>query len=85
MLTMPSTNRARKAVTIVLALVFGFVSLGFSPAYAIDERVIDVVEVTWPGAAAPAGNAQLLQKLSTPRLMQIGRSSQHFLETLKIG
>jgi hypothetical protein len=63
MLTMSSTNRARKATTIVLALVFGFVSLGFSPAYAIDERVIDVVEVTWAGAAAPAGNAAAIAKV----------------------
>jgi hypothetical protein len=60
---MSSTNRARKATTIVLALVFGFVSLGFSPAYAIDERVIDVVEVTWAGAAAPAGNAAAVAKV----------------------
>jgi len=63
MLTMSSTSRARKATTIVLALVFGFVSLGFSPAYAIDERVIDVVEVTWAGAAAPAGNAAAIAKV----------------------
>ena len=63
MLTMPSNNHARKATTIVLALVFGFVSLGFSPAYAIDERVIDVVEVTWAGAAAPAGNAAAVAKV----------------------
>jgi hypothetical protein len=63
MLTMSSTNRARKATTIILALVFGFVSLGFSPAYAIDERVIDVVEVTWAGAAAPAGNAAAVAKV----------------------
>ena len=63
MLTMPSTNRASKAVTIVLALVVGFISLGFSPAFAIDERVIDVVEVTWPGAAAPAGNAAAVAKV----------------------
>jgi hypothetical protein len=63
MLSMSSTNRARKATTIVLALVFGFVSLGFTPAYAIDERVIDVVEVTWAGAAAPAGNAAAVAKV----------------------
>jgi hypothetical protein len=56
-------NHARKATTIVLALVFGFVSLGFSPAYAIDERIIDVVEVTWTGAAAPAGNAAAIAKV----------------------
>ena len=57
---MSSTNRARKAVTIVLALVVGFVSLGFSPAYALDERVIDVVEVTWNGAAALRGDAKVV-------------------------
>jgi hypothetical protein len=57
---MSSTNRARKAVTIVLALVFGFVSLGFSPAYALDERVIDVVEVTWNGAPTPIGDAKVV-------------------------
>ena len=60
MLTMSSTNRARKATTIVLALVFGFVSLGFSPAYALDERVIDVVEVTWNGAPALRGDAKVV-------------------------
>ena len=58
MLTMSSTNRVRKTTTIVLALVFGFVSIGLAPAYAVDERVIDVVEVTWAGAAAPAGDAK---------------------------
>jgi hypothetical protein len=57
---MSFTNRARKAVTIVLALVFGFVSLGFSPAYAADERVIDVVEVTWNGATALRGDAKVV-------------------------
>ncbi len=60
---MPSTNRARKAVTIVLALVFGFVSLGFSPAYALDERVIDVVEVSWNGAAALRGDAKVIAEV----------------------
>lgn len=60
MLTMSSTNRARKAVTIVLALVVGFISLGFSPAYALDERVIDVVEVTWNGAPALRGDAKVV-------------------------
>jgi hypothetical protein len=32
--------------------------LGLAPAYAVDERVIDVVEVTWTGAPAPAGDAK---------------------------
>ena len=57
---MSFTNRARKAVTIVLALVFGFVSLGFSPAYALDERVIDVVEVSWNGSTALRGDAKVV-------------------------
>ncbi len=60
---MSFTNRARKAVTIVLALVFGFVSLGFSPAYALDERVIDVVEVSWNGAAALRGDAKVIAEV----------------------
>ncbi len=57
---MSSTNRARKATTIVLALVFGFVSLGFSPAYALDERVIDIVEVSWNGSTALRGDAKVV-------------------------
>ena len=41
-----------------VAIVIGFVSFGLAPAYAVDERVIDVVEVTWAGAPAPAGDAK---------------------------
>jgi len=37
--------------------------MGLSPAYAVDQRVIDVVEVTWPGAAAPAGDAAAVAKV----------------------
>ena len=46
-----------------MAIVIAFVSVGFSPAYAVDQRVIDVVEVTWPGAVAPAGNAAAVAKV----------------------
>jgi hypothetical protein len=42
----------------LVAAVVGFTGLGLVPAYAIDERVIDVVEVTWPGAEAPVGDAK---------------------------
>ena len=42
--------------SLFLAILVGFSSLGLSPALALDERVIDVVSVTWPGAAAPAGD-----------------------------
>jgi hypothetical protein len=45
-------------LTLIFAAVFGFVSIGLAPAYAVDERVIDVVEVTWAGAPAPAGDAK---------------------------
>jgi hypothetical protein len=45
------------------AIVIGFVSFGFAPAYAIDERVIDVVSVTWAGAPAPAGDAAAVAKV----------------------
>jgi hypothetical protein len=48
----------RKSLSVLVALVFGFLSLGLAPAYAVDERVIDVVEVTWTGAPAPAGDAK---------------------------
>lgn len=42
----------------LIAAVVGFSALGLAPAYAVDERVIDVVEVTWAGATAPAGDAK---------------------------
>ena len=48
----------KRPIAAFLGLVVAFVSLGLSPAYAIDERVIDVVEVTWAGAVAPAGDAK---------------------------
>ena len=48
----------RSKVAGFIAILIGFVSVGISPAFALDERVIDVVEVTWAGAAAPAGDAK---------------------------
>ena len=58
MLTMSPQSQLRNRLTIIFAAVFGFVSIGLAPAYAVDERVIDVVEVTWAGAPAPAGDAK---------------------------
>jgi uncharacterized protein (UPF0210 family) len=52
-----------KRLSSFIAIVIAFVSLGLSPAYAVDERVIDVVEVTWPGAVAPPGNAAAIAKV----------------------
>jgi hypothetical protein len=55
---MSSQRQLRNRLTLIFAAVFGFVSIGLAPAYAVDERVIDVVEVTWAGAPAPAGDAK---------------------------
>jgi len=45
-----------KPVRTFVAIVITFVSLGFSPAYAVDQRVIDVVSVTWNGAVPLRGD-----------------------------
>ena len=47
----------KKQLHIFIALVLSFSSLGLSAAVAVDTRVIDVVEVTWPGAAKPPADA----------------------------
>jgi hypothetical protein len=57
---MSSQHQLRNRLTLIFAAVFGFVSIGLAPAYAVDERVIDIVEVTWPGAEAPVGNVAKL-------------------------
>jgi len=57
MLTMP------KKLSSFIAIVIAFVSVGLPPAYAVDQRVIDVVEVTWPGAVAPAGDGAAIAKV----------------------
>jgi len=53
----------RKRLSVITAILFAIVSLGFAPAYAVDERVIDVVAVTWPGAVAPAGDVNEVAKV----------------------
>ena len=58
MLPMSPQSQMRNRLTLIFASVFGFVSIGLAPAYAVDERIIDVVEVTWAGAPAPAGDAK---------------------------
>ena len=50
----------RKRVSIFSAIVFAIVSVGLAPAYAVDNRLIDVVQVTWNGAAAPIGDAKVV-------------------------
>ena len=53
----------RKRLSVITAILFAIVSLGFAPAYAVDERVIDVVAVTWAGAVAPAGDVNAVSKV----------------------
>ena len=53
----------KKRLSLFVALLVGFVGLGLTPALAVDERVIDVVAVTWAGAAAPAGGVNELAKV----------------------
>jgi hypothetical protein len=52
-----------KRLSSFIAIVIAFVSVGLSPAYAVDQRVIDVVEVTWPGAVAPVGDGAAVAKV----------------------
>jgi hypothetical protein len=52
-----------KRLSSFIAIVIAFVSVGLSPAYAVDLRVIDVVEVTWPGAVAPVGDGASVAKV----------------------
>ena len=47
-------STVHKRVSILTALIFGFVGLGLTPALALDERVIDIVSVTWSGSSALA-------------------------------
>lgn len=55
--------KLRSRVSLVVAAAFGFASLGLTPAVAVDLRVIDVVAVTWAGAAAPAGDVNAVAKV----------------------
>jgi hypothetical protein len=52
-----------KRLSSFIAIVIAFVSVGLSPAYAVDERVIDVVAVTWAGAPAPVGDVTAVAKV----------------------
>ena len=52
----------KKRLYLFIALLVGFVGLGLTPALAVDERVIDVVAVTWAGAGAPAGDVNEVAK-----------------------
>jgi hypothetical protein len=53
----------KKHLSLFTAILVGFIGLGLSPAFAIDERVVDVVAVTWAGAVEPAGDVNAIAKL----------------------
>ena len=44
--------KVNRRLAYVFTALFAFISIGLTPAYALDERTIDVVSVTWKGAAA---------------------------------
>ena len=56
-----STGGAKR-ISLILAAVFAFVSVGLTPAIAADERVIDIVTVTWPGSIPLPGDAQFISE-----------------------
>jgi hypothetical protein len=53
----------KSRIAAFVAIVIGFVSFGLAPAYALDERVIDVVEVTWNGAPALRGDSKVVAEV----------------------
>jgi len=56
-------SQLRNRFALIFAAVFAFVSIGLAPAYAVDIRLLDVVEVTWNGAVAPVANANGIAKI----------------------
>lgn len=50
----------RKRISSLTAIVIALVSFGLAPAYAVDERVIDVVAVTWNGATTALSSPQII-------------------------
>ena len=53
----------RRRLSFFIAILIGFVGLGLSPALAVDERVIDVVEVSWPSSPVLPGDANEIARL----------------------
>lgn len=52
-----------KKVAFVTAAIFGFATLGLTPALAVDERVVDIVSVSWAGAAPLPASVKDLERL----------------------
>ena len=57
---MNRSHWVKSRVSAFAAIVVGFVSIGLAPAYAVDERIIDVVAVTWNGAATAQSNPGII-------------------------
>jgi hypothetical protein len=53
----------KKKIAGFVVILIGFTSVGLAPAYALDERVIDVVEVTWNGAPALRGDSKVVAEV----------------------
>jgi hypothetical protein len=53
----------QKRISSLIAIVIAFVSVGLAPAYAVDERVVDVVAVTWNGAATALSNPKTIAEV----------------------
>jgi len=53
----------KRRLRILLVLAISFSSLGLTAAVAADTRVIDVVEVTWPGARKVPSDATAIAKI----------------------
>ena len=52
-----------KRISILLISTVGFVGLGLSPAQAVDQRVIDIVSVSWTGSTTPPATVDQLAVL----------------------
>ncbi len=59
-------STARNRLAVLLSTVFAITSLGLTPAIAVDERVIDIVSVSWAGSVElPASVDQLETLINT--------------------
>ena len=52
-----------KRVAFITAAVFSISTLGLTPALAVDERVVDIVSVSWAGAAPLPASVKDLERL----------------------
>ena len=55
-------RQSRNRLAIFVAILVGFVGLGLTPALAVDERVVDIVSVNWPGSP---GLAAMVDEIAT--------------------